>query len=50
MKLVDLPFLNDLVAIRHDLHAHPELAFHEVRTSDLVARELAEQARALVPR
>ena len=41
MKLVDLPFLNDLVAIRHDLHAHPELAFHEVRTSDLVARELA---------
>jgi len=25
---------------RHDLHAHPELAFAETRTADLVAREL----------
>ena len=30
-----------LQQIRHDLHAHPELAFDEQRTSDIVARELA---------
>ena len=30
-----------LTQIRHDLHAHPELAFGEQRTSDVVARELA---------
>jgi hippurate hydrolase len=31
----------ELVAIRRDLHAHPELGLEEVRTSDIVARELA---------
>lgn len=30
----DLAFLT---ALRHDLHAHPELGFEEVRTSDIVA-------------
>ena len=30
-----------LQAIRRDLHAHPELAFCETRTADVVARELA---------
>jgi hippurate hydrolase len=30
----------DLVAIRHDLHAHPELQFEEHRTSKIVAEEL----------
>ena len=30
-----------LVAIRRDLHAHPELAFTEVRTAGVVAAELA---------
>ncbi len=30
-----------LVAIRRDLHAHPELGFEEVRTAGVVARELS---------
>ncbi|MDF1485898.1 M20 family metallopeptidase [Ramlibacter sp. H39-3-26] len=30
-----------LTAIRRDIHAHPELAFEETRTSDLVAEKLA---------
>lgn len=30
-----------LVAIRRDLHAHPELAFEELRTAGVVAAELA---------
>ena len=36
-----IPFLAELAALRRDIHAHPELAFNEVRTADLVARELA---------
>ncbi len=34
-------FANDLTEWRRDLHAHPELAFQEHRTSDLVAEKLA---------
>lgn len=30
----------ELVAIRRDLHAHPELGLDEIRTSELVARQL----------
>ena len=33
---------DDLTAIRHDLHAHPELGMAEHRTADLVARKLEE--------
>ncbi len=33
--------LADLIAIRRDLHAHPELAYQETRTSEVVKRELA---------
>jgi hippurate hydrolase len=39
MNLIDRieAFAQDLTAIRHDLHAHPELGFEEVRTSGVVA-------------
>lgn len=30
-------FQNDLVAIRRDIHAHPEIGFEETRTSAIVA-------------
>lgn len=40
LPLLDLPFLAELTAQRRDIHAHPELAFDENRTADLVAREL----------
>jgi amidohydrolase len=32
----------ELVSIRRDIHAHPELAYEEHRTSDLVARKLTD--------
>jgi len=35
-------FHTDLIAFRRDMHAHPELAFAEQRTADLVAARLAE--------
>lgn len=40
-SLIDLPFLAELTALRRDIHAHPELAFDEHRTADIVAKELA---------
>ena len=42
MTTLKIPFLAELAAIRHDIHAHPELAFNEVRTAEVVARELAK--------
>ncbi len=33
-------FHSELTEIRRDIHAHPEIAFEEVRTSDLVAGRL----------
>jgi amidohydrolase len=41
IKRVIAAELPALRAIRHDLHAHPELSFQEQRTSGVVQRELA---------
>jgi metal-dependent amidase/aminoacylase/carboxypeptidase family protein len=31
-----------IAALRRDIHAHPELCFEEKRTSDLIAKALAD--------
>ena len=46
---LDPALLRRMQQWRHDLHAHPETAFSEFRTADLVAREL-ERAGAAVHR
>ena len=33
---------DEMLRVRHDLHAHPELAYQEHRTGDIVAARLAE--------
>src|SRR5690606_17552177 len=42
MKLVEpiVGWADEITAIRRDIHAHPELAYQENRTSDIVARQL----------
>jgi len=36
------PYQQELVSIRRDIHAHPEMGLEEVRTAALVARKLRE--------
>ena len=40
IPLPELPFLAELTTLRRDIHAHPELAFNENRTAEVVACEL----------
>lgn len=44
---IDAAELDMLVALRHDLHAHPELGFEEERTAGIVARKLTEAGIAV---
>ena len=37
-----LEIQGEIAAIRRDIHAHPELAYEETRTSDIVAAKLVE--------
>jgi len=42
MKSFAPSFLAELTALRHDLHAHPELGFQETRTAALIAHALKQ--------
>ena len=36
------PYIDELTAIRRDIHQHPELGFEKVRTQGVVAEKLKE--------
>ena len=40
MNLPEIPYIDELIALRRDIHAHPEPAFQENRTADIIACEL----------
>ncbi len=37
---LDLPWSQDIVALRRDFHEHPELGYEETRSSDIIAQRL----------
>ncbi len=39
---LSLPWEEDIVALRRDFHAHPELGYHEVRSAGIIADRLRE--------
>ena len=44
MKLIESTLADaaSIAAVRRDIHAHPELCFEEVRTSDVIAKQLTD--------
>ena len=44
MNLLDpiVQFHAELVQVRRDIHAHPELCYEELRTADVLAKKLTE--------
>lgn len=47
MTVLDEDILREMPGWRHDLHAHPETAFTEIRTADFVAARLAADGYAV---
>ena len=47
MSLLEIPWLEEIVSLRRDLHAHPEIAFQETRTAEVIARELERYGLAV---
>ncbi|MCM1511563.1 MAG: M20 family metallopeptidase [Oxalobacter formigenes] len=49
-RLIDFSpaFLEEIKAIRRDIHAHPETAYEETRTADLIAAKLQESGIAVI--
>ena len=39
---------NEMTALRHELHRHPELGWQEVRTTDAIERELKKIGCAIL--
>ncbi|HEX8834776.1 MAG TPA: amidohydrolase, partial [Abditibacteriaceae bacterium] len=39
---LDLPWQQDIVALRRDFHAHPELGYEEVRSAAIIAQRLRD--------
>jgi hippurate hydrolase len=52
MKLLDSIATEaaSIIAVRRDIHAHPELCFQEQRTADVVAGKLTEWGIRSAPR
>lgn len=47
MAQVGRTILDEMIALRRDLHAHPELGFEEFRTSSIIAEALAAEGIAV---
>ena len=46
LSTVLAPYADEILALRRDLHAHPELGHHEVRTTQVVADRLSRAGLA----
>lgn len=47
MNLLNIPYIDELIALRRDIHAHPETGFHEIRTAGIIAEALERYGLAV---